>query len=346
MQKDTTEKKLEDWNDVYADIINVLFFGGKKVLKEEELISLPTESFTRNMDGTIRKGYRDVRKADGKNGAYRLIWGVENQECCDNTMPERIMGYEYASYEEQVKFLMDENEKCGNPAYTKRLHDGQLLSPVITGVLYWGDEEWKGPRTLHEMLRFPEDNKEEFQKLVADYPIHLIQVARLPEEVRTKFTSDFRLLAEYASCKKDPVKRREFMKNDTIKIRHPEEFMDAFIAIAGDKRYKELASKVLTRKEKENITMCILFEEAISEGLQQGIEQGLQQGIEQGLQQGIEQGLQQGIQQEIQEGIRILIESCKKLGVRKEDIKKTLMEEYHLSGELAEQKMEIHWKAE
>ena len=56
MQKDTTEKKLEDWNDVYADIINVLFFGGKKVLKEEELISLPTESFTRNMDGTIRKG--------------------------------------------------------------------------------------------------------------------------------------------------------------------------------------------------------------------------------------------------------------------------------------------------
>ena len=180
------------------------------------------------------------------------------------------------------------------------------------------------------MLRFPEDNKEEFQKLVADYPIHLIQVARLPEEVRTKFTSDFRLLAEYASCKKDPVKRREFMKNDTIKIRHPEEFMDAFIAIAGDKRYKELASKVLTRKEKENITMCILFEEAISEGLQQGIEQGLQQGI----------------QQEIQEGIRILIESCKKLGVRKEDIKKTLMEEYHLSGELAEQKMEIHWKAE
>lgn len=140
------------------------------------------------------------------------------------------------------------------------------------------------------------------------------------------------------------------MKNDTIKIRHPEEFMDAFIAIAGDKRYKELASKVLTRKEKENITMCILFEEAISEGLQQGIEQGVQQGIEQGIeqgiQQGIEQGLQQGIQQEIREGIRILIESCKKLGVRKEDIKKTLMEEYHLSGELAEQKMEIHWKAE
>ena len=68
--------------------------------------------------------------------------------------------------------------------------------------------------------------------------------------------------------------------------------------------------------------MCILFEEAISEGLQQGIEQGIEQGI------------------------RILIESCKKLGVRKEDIKKTLMEEYHLSGELAEEKMEIHWKAQ
>lgn len=162
MQKDTTEKKLEDWNDVYADIINVLFFGGKEVLKEEELISLPTESFTRNMDGTIRKGYRDVRKADRRNGAYRLIWGVENQTDYDNTMSERIMGYEYASYEEQVKLLMNENEKKGTPAYVKRLHDGQLLTRVITGVLYWGDKDWQGPKTLHEMLRFPEDNKEEF----------------------------------------------------------------------------------------------------------------------------------------------------------------------------------------
>ena len=67
------------------------------------------------------------------------------------------MGYEYASYEEQIKALMAENRKAGNPAVTKRIHDDQKLVPVITAVLNWDEKEWSGPRHLHEMLKFPEE---------------------------------------------------------------------------------------------------------------------------------------------------------------------------------------------
>ena len=35
--KDITEKTLEAYNDVFADIINVLLFKGKQVVKENEL---------------------------------------------------------------------------------------------------------------------------------------------------------------------------------------------------------------------------------------------------------------------------------------------------------------------
>lgn len=35
-EKDITEKLLEDYNDVFADIVNVLLFHGKKVVQEEE----------------------------------------------------------------------------------------------------------------------------------------------------------------------------------------------------------------------------------------------------------------------------------------------------------------------
>ena len=36
-EKDITEKTLEAYNDVFADIINVLLFNGKQVVKENEL---------------------------------------------------------------------------------------------------------------------------------------------------------------------------------------------------------------------------------------------------------------------------------------------------------------------
>ena len=36
-EKDIAEKNLEAWNDVFADIANVLLFDGKQIIKEEEL---------------------------------------------------------------------------------------------------------------------------------------------------------------------------------------------------------------------------------------------------------------------------------------------------------------------
>ena len=36
-QKDITEKLLEDYNDVFADIVNVLLFRGNRIVKEESL---------------------------------------------------------------------------------------------------------------------------------------------------------------------------------------------------------------------------------------------------------------------------------------------------------------------
>ena len=36
-QKDTSEKILESYNDVFSDIVNVLLFNGKQVLSADEL---------------------------------------------------------------------------------------------------------------------------------------------------------------------------------------------------------------------------------------------------------------------------------------------------------------------
>ena len=41
-----------------------LLFEGKDILEEENVTSLLTESYVREVDGKIHENYRDVRKAD------------------------------------------------------------------------------------------------------------------------------------------------------------------------------------------------------------------------------------------------------------------------------------------
>ena len=58
-EKDVTEKILESYNDVFADIVNALLFNGKSVIQPEELIDqAPRAAY--KADGKVREIERDV----------------------------------------------------------------------------------------------------------------------------------------------------------------------------------------------------------------------------------------------------------------------------------------------
>ncbi|WP_156011594.1 hypothetical protein [Treponema sp. C6A8] len=45
-EKDIAEKTLESYNDVFADIVNVVIFGGKRIVKENELTdAMPSSDY-------------------------------------------------------------------------------------------------------------------------------------------------------------------------------------------------------------------------------------------------------------------------------------------------------------
>ena len=270
MKKDIAEKRLEDHNDVFADIFNNLVFQGETVLEEERLTPLPTEAFTRQIDGDLRQGNRDIRKADGEHGAYRLICAAENQTSSDNTMPQRVMGYEYAGYEEQISSIVDENRKNNNPAYSKRIHDDQRLIPIVTAVLYWGSKPWQGPLCLHDMLKFPPDKKDIIKPYVANYPMNLIDLSNVSKETRERMTSDFRLLLDYLACRNNPEELKAFMADKERVIRHPEEFLDAMSELASDGRYKvikeQMQAKVKNDDKEEAVTMWKIEDEIENRG--------------------------------------------------------------------------------
>ena len=61
--KDIAEKNLEAWNDVFADIVNVLLFKGKRLVKEQELAA-DTKDSVLKIAGKIHEQERDVSGID------------------------------------------------------------------------------------------------------------------------------------------------------------------------------------------------------------------------------------------------------------------------------------------
>ena len=60
-EKDIAEKILEAYNEVFADIVNVLLFHGEEVIKPDELEEQSPRSAYK-ADGKIRDIERDVAK--------------------------------------------------------------------------------------------------------------------------------------------------------------------------------------------------------------------------------------------------------------------------------------------
>ncbi len=84
---DKVEKILEDYGDVFADIINVLVYGGEEVVKLENLADGPTASMFKAAEGNWGQKDRDVIKLDVRNHVTYALYGLENQTAVNYVMP-------------------------------------------------------------------------------------------------------------------------------------------------------------------------------------------------------------------------------------------------------------------
>ncbi len=226
-EKDISEKILESYNDVFADIVNGLLFGGRPVIDPDELVDQSPRAAYK-ADGKLREVERDVAKRWLKSNIRIACIGLENQTASDADMPLRVIGYDGAEYRAQL------------------LNKSGERYPVVTLVLYFGtDKHWDKARSLHEALEIPA----EFKPFVKDYDINLFEIAYLTPEQVSRFTSDFRIVADYF------VQTR--MNGDYIpspeRINHVQAVLQLMSAMTNDNRFEEAA--ILSQKGKvEN--MC------------------------------------------------------------------------------------------
>lgn len=279
---DQSEKILMDHADVFADIINGLVYGGREVVKPENLRDGPTASRYKAAEGKYQEKDRDVVKIDTANNVAFMVYGLENQTKVNRLMPVRVMGYDYAMYEKNGRDIKDSNKAGGHEAdYAEEIWPGQKLMPVITLVLYFGTEPWDGPVSLYDLVDVPEGLK----KYIPDYRINLVQVAFLPEEVIAKFRSDFQIAAEFFRAKR-LGKEQEIMYNNTKGFQHVGELMEFFHTFTGDKRYVDFKQHLIRESQKGEVRMCSLLDAFEKQGHDKGRAEGLAEGRAEGFEQG------------------------------------------------------------
>lgn len=239
-QKDSSEKILESYNDVFSDIVNVLLFQGRQVLAPDELEDQAPRAYYK-ADGRLHEIERDVAKR-WKNGNIRVACiGFENQTAADPNMPLRVIGYDGAEYRAQL------------------LAENSSFYPVVTLVLYFGHEKpWSGPLSLKERLDIPQ----EFEPYVNDYKINLFRIAYLTHEQVELFRSDFKVVADYF------VQKRE--KGDYVpssqELTHVQETLQLLSIMTQDNRFEEAYNTSTDDRKGGPHNMCDVLDKVENRG--------------------------------------------------------------------------------
>ena len=232
--KDMTEKTLEDFDDVFADIVNVLLFKGKRLIKENEL-SPETARSIYKADGKLHEQERDVAKYWKEGVIHIALLGMENQTDTDTDMPLRVISYDGVAYRNQLN-ADKANIEAGRP---------KERYPVVTLVLYFGYEHhWKKHRHLLDSIKVPD----ELKPFVSDYKINIFEIAWLSDEQVAMFQSDFRIVADYFVQMR---KNRDYQPSKEA-MAHVHEVLELMSAITDDTRFEEVQTYV----ERSGINMC------------------------------------------------------------------------------------------
>ncbi len=309
-EKDITEKLLEEHNDVFADIVNVLLFDGKKVVKEESLSNAGNISQYK-IENEIHEQERDVSKVwtqsreevkrnnsvgdePEREDVVIAMYGLENQTEIDKEMPFRVIGYDGAKYRSQV------NRKEKDRHF-----------PVVTMVLYFGERHWDKNKSLYEGMIVPEY----LEPYVNDYKINVYEIAYLTDEQVEMFSSDFKMVADYFV----QMRKNKNYQPSKETIKHVDEVLKLMSVLTKDDRF----IKVQQEEEGEVKNMCEVLDRVENRGIAKGLEQGIAQGIAQ--------------------GICATIKIAKKYGAPRESLIKEIKEKYFLSEQEAEERVDKYY---
>lgn len=292
----------------FADLINGVVYAGKPVVDPKDLEAMETERIS---DEEEKSYYVDVSKIWNLNGTRLALFVVENQKYIDVGMVIRNMVTEALEYRKQLCDIKDYHKAANDvkeAEYLSKIAKEDMLTPIITVVVYLGDEPWIKPRELYDML----DVDERLKPFIYNYSLNLFdyhdyadssifegEVAKLVEALQARNSEE---------ATKKFINKNSFMKKTSAKL---------IGKLLGIKNLKK--SEIITLKG-EMINMCKAWDDHYNSGVKDGENRGKAKGMKEGE----EKGRIDTLVQLVRDGLLSLSEAAKRANKNEDEFAKLL----------------------
>ena len=272
---DIATKQYMSHRDVIADVFNFYIYDGRQVIKPEKLQKIDTAEVALPYGNDAEIAVQKLRDnimlwtmAMDDKAAYAVL-GIENQDKIHYAMAVKNMLYDALQYAKQVEEakrsyrngLNKKRIKLNSEEFLSGLKKADRLMPVITLVVYFGDKDWDGAKSIHEMLSVDDD---ELLSYVPNYKINLIEPAKISDEDYDKFKTDVGSVLQFIKHQSD--EDGSWIKGKT-RFKHVEkEAVELINPITG--------SKITGEEKEEVVDMCRAWENSINNAMREGMREG------------------------------------------------------------------------
>lgn len=278
LKPDVVLKNFWQDNERFASLFNALVFQGKEVIQPESLQEVDTEvpsiiEFKKYRETLLRS--RDVVKKTAY-GIEFVILGIESQMKIHYAMPLRVMVYDALGYLKEYQSIARKyrknKDKMTASEFLSSFKKSDKLHPIITIVVYYGEDPWDGPLSLKDMIV---DMPSEMDNVFSDHRMNLLQIR---ESSKYHFNNeDVQIVFEISS----DIFAKQF---DKIKKKYGKrEIASELAMVIGTITESEVFIHQATKCEGSEINMCNALEELKQQGVANGIQQVVIKLIEMGM---------------------------------------------------------------
>ena len=279
-----------------ADLLNAELFQGECRIRQEDIRQRdPSEVRNLTEDTAICASLitRD-QMGEIQIGLQVVLVALEVQTGRHYAMPLRVLSGDSAGYEvqwRQIRAAHKRKKDLKGEEYLSGFGRSDRLAPILTLVLYFGQEPWDGPRTLKEMLDL-RHCPPEMARQIADYPLRLIEVREYPRLER--FHSDLRYVFGFLQRDRRKEELYQYVTENRAVFSRLDGAAYQMIQVMSHSSGL-LKEKEEYENEEGEIDMCQALldmrEECISIGKEKGREEGISIGREEGISIGKEKGI-------------------------------------------------------
>ena len=258
----------------FANVFNVKVFGGKQIIKPEELEPIEGETHILMQRKDEKKQeihrYRDITMR-WKGKMDLMILACENQDKIHYAMPVRTMIYDGLSYVQQMKLmwdLRDDTAEITDDEFLSKFCKDDKICPVITLVFYFGEKEWDASLDLYGMFDMEGilRTNADLRKYIPNYTINLIDAERIDNlEV---FQKDLQVIFGLLKCRKDKKKLRQYVEDNQDFFKSVD--VDTGMVISSFINSNRIMNEMKNQNEGGRVNMCKAMEDWAAEERAEG----------------------------------------------------------------------------